>query len=744
MTVTITGTNDAPVLTAATTGAVTENDETLTVTGAISSTDADDVATATYTIASDDETYGSWSIVDNTWTYTLNNNATVDGLNAGETVTQVATVTVTDDQGATDTETVTVTITGTNDAPTLTYTAPSDITVTEDSVDQTVTGSVGTTDADAGDTHTYSLVGTDIDYSAATVTVAGTYGNFVLTTANGSWTYTLATSGSQYDALQLLTSADSMTDTVQAITTDNSGADNATSDPVTITVNVNGDGPGVVLGSFAVTTDTDTTVTFADTGSNSEHIISLGTLVASTNKAADIDYTMNLGANVESWEAQLQTKVGADWVDVDGGLQSGVIGDGSTVDLSYAITSSGEYRIVNQSFGTFSDVDNPFIPISSGYEQDGSYTSQVSQALEVTQGMRLQIEVDLKSSKWGSSDIATFRLYDIVSQEFIVIATINGGASGTRTVETNSLDSGSYLFNFEGPNGAVKLNDVLAATRGSSAFTVTGQTLTTSPAYEVVGDSTTTGGFSGDLSGTIATVVDVTGTTVTVGSDLTAIAGTYGTLLIDSNGVYQYEVNPTATSVTEATESFSYTDSDGVTTTLEFEVTASAITLNGSAVDANDLEIGTAGGDTIDMSGQADDHILIGLDGIDTITGGDGDDLIMGGSGDDSLTGGDGVDTFKFTLADLGDDDTITDFNFADGGDIVDLTDILSGTGNAADYLTFSESGGDLVLNVSRDGGDGTDMTITFAGQGSALADNLGSTLYTEGKILLPPDINYD
>jgi len=231
---------------------------------------------------------------------------------------------------------------------------------------------------------------------------------------------------------------------------------------------------------------------------------------------------------------------------------------------------------------------------------------------------------------------------------------------------------------------------------------------------------------------------------VTVGSDLTAIAGTYGTLLIDSNGVYQYEVNPTATSVTEATESFSYTDSDGVTTTLEFEVTASAITLNGSAVDANDLEIGTAGGDTIDMSGQADDHILIGLDGIDTITGGDGDDLIMGGSGDDSLTGGDGVDTFKFTLADLGDDDTITDFNFADGGDIVDLTDILSGTGNAADYLTFSESGGDLVLNVSRDGGDGTDMTITFAGQGSALADNLGSTLYTEGKILLPPDINYD
>ncbi len=52
------------------------------------------------------------------WTYTLDNAlAATQGLAEGDSVTELYTVTVTDENGATDTQDVTITITGTNDAP---------------------------------------------------------------------------------------------------------------------------------------------------------------------------------------------------------------------------------------------------------------------------------------------------------------------------------------------------------------------------------------------------------------------------------------------------------------------------------------------------------------------------------------------------------------------------------------------------------------------------------------------------
>ena len=53
------------------------------------------------------------------WTYTLNNSA-AQYLAEGQTKTEVFTVTLTDDFGATVTKDVTITLTGTNDQPTLT------------------------------------------------------------------------------------------------------------------------------------------------------------------------------------------------------------------------------------------------------------------------------------------------------------------------------------------------------------------------------------------------------------------------------------------------------------------------------------------------------------------------------------------------------------------------------------------------------------------------------------------------
>ncbi|MFZ7344651.1 VWA domain-containing protein, partial [Avibacterium volantium] len=53
--------------------------------------------------------------------------------------------------------------------------------------------------------------------------------------------------------------------------------------------------------------------------------------------------------------------------------------------------------------------------------------------------------------------------------------------------------------------------------------------------------------------------------------------------------------------------------------------------------------------------------------GNDTINGGNGNDIIIGGGGNDTLTGGAGADQFVYSLKDGNGDDTITDFNAAEG-----------------------------------------------------------------------------
>src|SRR6185369_1051693 len=117
VTVSITGTNDAPVVAGVFTGAVAEDGQ-LTATGALSISDADannagvhfaDVAS---TVGANG--YGSFTLAAGSWTYTLDNaSAAVQALNAGQVVSDSHTFTASDGTQ----QAVTVTITGTNDVP---------------------------------------------------------------------------------------------------------------------------------------------------------------------------------------------------------------------------------------------------------------------------------------------------------------------------------------------------------------------------------------------------------------------------------------------------------------------------------------------------------------------------------------------------------------------------------------------------------------------------------------------------
>ncbi|MFD2452421.1 type I secretion C-terminal target domain-containing protein [Ideonella paludis] len=148
-------------------------------------------------------------------------------------------------------------------------------------------------------------------------------------------------------------------------------------------------------------------------------------------------------------------------------------------------------------------------------------------------------------------------------------------------------------------------------------------------------------------------------------------------------------------------------------------------TINGWANVANggwgqDVVKGGAGVDLV--YGSFDNDYIDGGAGIDGLRGGNGDDTLVGGAGNDVLRGDDGSDTFYWRGTDKGatgapETDQIMDFaalNFAEGGDVLDLRDLLSGeafgpngtVGNLANYLEFDTTSqpGTTLIHVSSKG----------------------------------------
>ncbi|MFT5658253.1 MAG: Ca2+-binding RTX toxin-like protein [Gammaproteobacteria bacterium] len=168
---------------------------------------------------------------------------------------------------------------------------------------------------------------------------------------------------------------------------------------------------------------------------------------------------------------------------------------------------------------------------------------------------------------------------------------------------------------------------------------------------------------------------------------------------------------------------FDYTldNGAGIQDTASVIVTATTgDTLTGGRED--EIIISGTGSDI--LVGNAGDDVLIGNEGVDTLQGGDGADLLIGGMGNDSLIGGAGIDIFALEAGDEGTGlpaiDTIADFTVGTGGDVLDLSDMLSGEnlGNLDNYLNFSyDSGtGDTTINVDVTGSAGISQQIVLSG----------------------------
>ncbi len=225
VTVTIAGSNDAAVISGATTGSVIEAGTTTPGTpvasGTLTDIDVDNADNSFIAVASataSSKCYGKFTITaTGEWTFTVDNaNPAVQALNAGKTLTDTFTVKTVDGTA----QVVTITIIGTNDAAVICGTTSGSVTEagTTKPGSPIATGTLTDFDPDNA-ANTFSAV------SSPTVSSHG-YGSFTMTAA-GLWTYTLDNTN---PAVQALNVGCTLTDTFTVTTVD------GTKQVVTITI----------------------------------------------------------------------------------------------------------------------------------------------------------------------------------------------------------------------------------------------------------------------------------------------------------------------------------------------------------------------------------------------------------------------------------------------------------------------------------------------------------------------------
>ncbi|MFV8461535.1 retention module-containing protein [Vibrio campbellii] len=149
---------------------------------------------------------------------------------------------------------------------------------------------------------------------------------------------------------------------------------------------------------------------------------------------------------------------------------------------------------------------------------------------------------------------------------------------------------------------------------------------------------------------------------------------------------------------------------------LNVNIVSNAVDIN-LAGETDDVQL-LAGANATDLTAGSGNDRLEGGAGDDTLIGGDGNDTLIGGGGSDILTGGDGMDSFVWLNIEDGVEDTITDFNLAEG-DQIDLREVLpelkDANVNMATLLQHVDAkleGNDVELTINPDGLGTTEQVI--------------------------------
>lgn len=275
VTVTITGTNDAPTVTSAVSDGAVVEDGVTAAGGAIAFTDVDlrdghSVTSAANgagylgafnaSVTDDGAGHGSGSV---SWDFSVDN-AAIQYLATGETLTQTYTVTVSDGQGGTVSQPVTITITGANDAPTIvsavasgSVTETADLSSGENVVTLAATGSIAFADIDVIDTHSATVTAQGAGYLGAL-----TLGGVDQSDNAVGWTFSVNDAD-----IDFLGAGETRTQNYTVAVSDGRGG--VVEQVVTITVNGTNDAPTLTSGASQVFSFSDAVDSSQHSGSNS-------------------------------------------------------------------------------------------------------------------------------------------------------------------------------------------------------------------------------------------------------------------------------------------------------------------------------------------------------------------------------------------------------------------------------------------------------------------------------------------
>ncbi|MDL3984738.1 VCBS domain-containing protein [Shewanella xiamenensis] len=624
VTVTITGSNDAPVLTAQS-QSITEDGTKLT--GQMVATDVDTGDTLTFSLANAVDGFtlnadGSYSFAPA--------NAAYQHLAAGQTETLTIPITVTDSTGATSTANLTITLTGSNDGAIISGTDAD--TVTEDT--QLTTGG--------------QLTVTDIDDQesafTAQVKTAGSYGSFTLA-ADGHWTYTLDNSLPAVQALgQNATLTDSLT--VQSV-------DGTTH---TVTVNINGHDDGAVItgvDSGTVTEDSNVTtgkittsgqLTISDPDAGQDHFTAQTHVAGSYGSfSLDADGQWNYSAD-NSQTAIQQLKAGETLTD---SLTVQSVG-GTTHTVTVTITGSNDAPVLTAQSQSVSedgtqlsgqmvatDVDSGDSQTFSTTAQtagftlnaDGSYSFDPSNAayqhLPAGQTETLSIPITVTDNA-GATSTANLTITLTGSNDGAIIS---GTDAGTVTEDTQLTTGGQLtVTDIDDQESAFTAQAKTAGSYGSftlaadghwtytldnknSAVQALGQNATLTDSLTVQSVDGTTHKVTVTINGHDdgAVIAGVDSGAVTEDANLTAgqlethgqltisdpdagqdhftaqtnVAGSYGTFSLDADGQWHYSADNSQTAIQQLkagatlTDSFTVTSADGTNHTVTVTLTGS-------------------------------------------------------------------------------------------------------------------------------------------------------------------------
>ena len=612
VTVTISGSNDAAVITGTSTGAMVEAGGVAngtpgipSATGDLLATDVDNAADAFQAVAAGAATsngYGTYGVTAaGVWTYTLANaNAAVQALNTGSPALSDS-FTVLSEDGTP--QVVTIAINGSNDAAVITGTSTGAV------VEAGGVGTPGTPSA------TGDLLATDVDNAndafqavaagAATSNGYGTYG----VTAAGVWTYSLDNANAAVQALN--TGSPALSDSFTVLSQD------GTSQVVTITISGSNDGPAAV---------TDNVITNVTSGTN--FVVPEWALLAND-------------------------------VDPDGGGALDISNVGGAIGLSATHTAG------SGSNGTVTLND----PAPAG----GSFTYQATDGSAIGTSGTVNVTQDITGALDGTA-----------SNDIIVSA--NGGATLAGNAGNDILlgGGGNDTYRFALTDG----NDLIRDSGGGGDKI---EIVTAGP-----GNATILSTLNFERIGTDL-VIDVGSTQITV--DDHYVSG----LQVES-----IQFSPGGTVYGYALSNGAYDLSTGASTPLS-EGGGSDVIASSSGNEAlsggtgNDLLFGNGGADTI--NGEAGADLLVGGAGADTLSGGGDADVMVGGLDNDTFVFAAGASSL--TIGGSGNAGTISGFDT-----VRDYAVITAGA--AADRID-TVGNPEVVANTA--GTNGADSSLTIGGQ---------------------------